>query len=254
MTIIPGTIPWKETVIPDSGIAREMRPENKSRKIRDFLNKQIARANQKINETPGNERSVFQELKKSSVDTIDMLDQLPSYERFGFGRNTAFVLDRGERLFEYFKRTDFHEILRADQLCDPIFFLRGARKGAFELHAGNERLQCGIEICLDHNVGYLRHTTLMERDLHFVTSAHVANIATNVMLKEDGYLVHASTKSNIPVRANNGPGDGNIAGVYSYNNNAMNLDRIDHRFAPEPDYGELRIYHVQLEGAAINAD
>jgi hypothetical protein len=110
------------------------------------------------------------------------------------GRNTAYVLLDGNVLLKYNKRGDFHEVL----VGDGTVFVPGIFDGRFEVTTAEQpprTIQFGLEICLDHAVGVLRRTVVPKGrvDVQLITSAAVAVEPKHVAVKNQGYLVHASS-------------------------------------------------------------
>ncbi len=72
------------------------------------------------------------------------------------------------------------------------------KDGIFPLKLGGTTFSCGIEICMDHNVGALRYSeSATDLQLHFIVSDHVTNKPEHVAVKEGGYVVHASTDVDV---------------------------------------------------------
>ncbi len=103
-------------------------------------------------------------------------------------RNTAYALLNGKVRFKYNKQGDFHEAIGDG----GTVFLPGAKTGIAVI-AG---IRFGFEICLDHNVSYLKPPVADPtdgRDLHIVTSAAVENNDNHMFVHPGGYFLHAST-------------------------------------------------------------
>jgi predicted amidohydrolase len=103
-------------------------------------------------------------------------------------RNTAYALLKGRVRFKYNKQGDFHEAIGDT----GTVFIPGAKTGIATI-AG---IRFGFEICLDHNIGYLKPPVADPkegRDIHIVTSAAVENNDNHMFMHPGGYFLHAST-------------------------------------------------------------
>ena len=103
-------------------------------------------------------------------------------------RNTAYALLKGRVRFKYNKQGDFHEAIGDT----GTVFIPGAQTGIATI-AG---IRFGFEICLDHNISYLKPPVADPkdgRDIHIVTSAAVENNDNHMFMHPGGYFLHAST-------------------------------------------------------------
>ncbi len=108
-------------------------------------------------------------------------------------KNTAFVFLNGKIRFKYNKKNDFHEALSD---AGETIFCPGAKSG----FATVEGIDIGLEICLDHAVQALANTPLPASGtpmFHILTSASVG--VTHAVVRENGYLIHASSDKNMAV-------------------------------------------------------
>ncbi len=105
-------------------------------------------------------------------------------------KNTAFVFLNGKIRFKYNKKNDFHEALSD---AGQTIFCPGYKSG----FATVEGIDIGLEICLDHAARALANTPLPPSGtpvFHIITSASVG--VTHAVVRENGYLIHASSDTD----------------------------------------------------------
>jgi hypothetical protein len=126
-------------------------------------------------------------LYRGVPNQADALDLLSKGKVNSIMKNTAFVLLNGKIRFKYSKTNDFHEAL-SDQ--GQLIFCPGTKSG----FATIEKIDIGIEICLDHAVATLQNTPSPSGQdplLHVVTSASVE--PKHPRARPKGYFIHASS-------------------------------------------------------------
>jgi hypothetical protein len=105
-------------------------------------------------------------------------------------KNTAYVLLNGTIRFKYNKANDFHEALSEN---GSLIFCPGTKSG----YTSIDGIDIGLEICLDHAVGQLTNNTSLPGSgaphLHIITSASVQPKGAHVSVRQNGYLIHASS-------------------------------------------------------------
>ena len=132
--------------------------------------------------------------KKTNQDKIQKIALRK--DGFEMAQNKAYAYLAGEKLLEYTKRGDFHEVTRRDDTGN-ITYVPGSRSGT--LRAFDK--QFGIEICLDHNLGYAKGSGGDNFDVHIITSACVEPVAGNEKTVgnvngKTGFVVHASSSAS----------------------------------------------------------
>jgi hypothetical protein len=158
-------------------------------------------------------------------------------EPAGFvGRNTAYVLLNGDVLFKYNKRGDFHEVLH-DNSADGTVFVPGLFDGRFLVKTAEQpprSIEFGLEICLDHAVGMLERTVAPKGrvDVHLITSASVAVEPKNVAVKDQGYLVHASSNASYS-KAQVCPGLTDVPTTVKLHSNTVTAYTLDLHSVPD---------------------
>jgi len=116
-------------------------------------------------------------------------------------RNIALVFFDRQLVFKYKKQREYKvdkqptdEFNKADKVeHTAIKFFPGYKEGVFHLNVGGASISCGIEICMDHNTGQLRYTEGEKVHLQFIVSDRVTNKPENAVVKDGGYIIHAST-------------------------------------------------------------
>jgi len=111
-------------------------------------------------------------------------------------QNKAFAYLNGQKLLEYTKRGDFHEVTRSDD-NGKVTYAGGSKSGTF--HAFGKLF--GIEVCLDHNMGYAKFSGGADYDVHVITSAAVKPVEANEKTVGSqpgkvGFVVHASSSKS----------------------------------------------------------
>jgi hypothetical protein len=101
--------------------------------------------------------------------------------------NMTYALLNGRVVFCYSKQGNFHE----EQGDVGLVFVPGGRSGVAEI----EGLNFGLEICLDHNMGILSRQLRQGKtlDVQIILSDFVYNNPGAVVVRDGGYVVHAST-------------------------------------------------------------
>jgi hypothetical protein len=111
----------------------------------------------------------------------------PSIGKFKPIRHTIFVYFDGQLLLEYDKRNDCGELWDFE-LSRGYKFMAGAKRGTFAV----DGLNCGLETCLDHELGQLKNDAVRNLDLQIVISNTVAIRPSNIVAKVQGYILHCN--------------------------------------------------------------
>jgi predicted amidohydrolase len=102
-------------------------------------------------------------------------------------RHTLFVFYDGQLLLEYDKRNDCGELWDFE-LSKGYRFMPGSRMGTFVV----EGLNCGLETCVDHELGQLKNDAVRNLDLQIVISNTVTIRPSNIVAKRQGYVLHCN--------------------------------------------------------------
>ena len=106
------------------------------------------------------------------------------------GQNKMYMLHRGKVVGTYRKKCDFHEVLPGD--VRHTIFIPGDTPGRSTVAV----IPFGMEICLDHGSGVLSDTPSLTGSLpsvHALASACVPIDPGNVVVRDKGYVLHASS-------------------------------------------------------------
>lgn len=239
--LIPGTVSWKKQMNRqkddfgafdvDKGFTR-LAKRNVPQKTRwekayERLDKDHAVQMQIYQNDVGRRTEATLAYKKKKEALF--FDEFLSPDTAWVNRNTAFVYHDGTRLLKYHKRGDFSEVLAADASGgQTVVFVPGDADGFFTIPGLG--LDCGIEVCLDHAMGYLTNTARGRTPhLHFISSAWVEHEPAKAVVKPNGYIVHASS-------------DSARTGVFNHQFNAVN-----HAHQESATTGTLRYYTVSID-------
>ena len=116
---------------------------------------------------------------------IDEVSQL------GIAQNVAYIC-KGLKILKYPKIGNSAEL--AGQAA-PAVFAPGSIAGLFSVG----KVRYGLEVCMDHWLGILRHGTdnLPQPHIHIVTSAQTPNRPFHFQVADNGLILHASTNPNV---------------------------------------------------------
>jgi hypothetical protein len=117
-------------------------------------------------------------------------------ENYDMAANKSYAFLNGKLLMEYTKRGDFHEVTAQDHTGQEAY-VPGKEAGG--LHAFGKTF--GVEICLDHNMGYSVRGGGKPQDVHVIMSASVTPVATHentvgTQPGKVGFVVHASSSED----------------------------------------------------------
>jgi len=170
--LFPGTIAYRKSIAGQSVRARVNVYEDMI-----FWQKQTARPEQETN--------------KDKILKIAMRG-----DDFEIAQNKAYAYLAGKKLLEYTKRGDFHEVTRSDD-NGRVTYVPGSQSGT--LRAFDKSF--GVEVCLDHNLGYATRSGGDNFDVHIITSAAVDPVPANEKTVGSvngkvGFVVHASSNKD----------------------------------------------------------
>lgn len=104
--------------------------------------------------------------------------------------NTAYVFYGGKQVFKYRKAKDAHELEDSERDGGHTVFAPGTGSSVFDL--GEKRI--GIEICADHQAGWLsHHRKQMDVDIHIILSASTTFKPGFACVREGGIVCHADS-------------------------------------------------------------
>lgn len=209
MLLIPGTVVWKKPLDRandqyDEGSVRGVKAGQR-RQEESYTKTRLEKATEAVDIGRAMELKIAKKNATISV-TGDRINKefdgkseaLKTLGAVAVVRNTAYGYHDGKRVLKYHKRGDYTEVLSLDKDGGehPVF-IPGAANGYFEVTVGSVPVPCGIEICGDHNTGYLSNSDLSKKPLlHFITSAAVQNAEKHYNVIDGGYVIHASANAD----------------------------------------------------------
>ncbi|WP_225413742.1 FYVE zinc finger domain-containing protein [Stigmatella hybrida] len=119
----------------------------------------------------------------SRVHQVQTFENTPSAKQ-RLVRNTAYVFQGGYCKFKYNKQGDFHEVLGGS---NHFAYVPGVANGVFKL----DNITFGVEVCLDHAIGFLTRNYPGTVDIHVVMSATVPINLANIKAGNGGHIIHA---------------------------------------------------------------
>lgn len=137
--------------------------------------------------------AVLDDLKRERKDKFTQMavNLSTAPERCFVARNTAYAFHNGREVARYHKRGNFHEVVPDESDGGYVIFEPGGgpegNGDTFDL----DGVTFGIEICLDHNMGYLSQTSSARPDIQILMSARVTFVPEHLFVPEHCYLVHA---------------------------------------------------------------
>lgn len=184
LLLLPGTVLWKKPLVSEKP-----------------FNLDDARVTGAMRQVLTKKRDKLAQLKATDGQSIQYV------------RNVALIYYDGERIFKYKKRAEYKAGRRSGELSSgdkerkiepakrkhvAIKFLPGHKEGVFGVKLGNTVITCGIEICADHAGANLVQTSGAQNiHLQFILSDHVSNLSPGIAVKEGGYIIHASTDTDV---------------------------------------------------------
>lgn len=117
------------------------------------------------------------------VHQVQTFENTPSAKQ-RLVRSTAYVFQGGYCKFKYNKQGDFHEVLGGS---NHFAYVPGVANGVFKL----DNITFGVEVCLDHAIGFLARNYPGTVDIHVVMSATVPINLANIKAGNGGHIIHA---------------------------------------------------------------
>lgn len=124
----------------------------------------------------------------SSADQNQVIKQ-PSILKHSFLiKNRAYIFLDGKKIFSFGKKTNIGDF---NKDTERGIFVPGKKASITQ----TDGLKIGFEICYDHDQGILKGLmgTAANLDLQIICSADVPNTTNNFVVKEGGYVLHASS-------------------------------------------------------------
>lgn len=113
-------------------------------------------------------------------------------DRVSFAKNTAYAFHSGCEVARYQKMSNHFEVFDAESDEQYLMFEPGGADTTRQQFRAIT-LTFGMEICLDHQHGFLAHSSLPPPHVQILVSAETDVVQSNVRVRPGGYLVHASS-------------------------------------------------------------
>jgi hypothetical protein len=120
-------------------------------------------------------------------NTPGLFEAISSDQAKNMTRNTSYVYLNGTRYLKYHKQAGCQEVLTTGGVN---VFVPGNKVGFVKI----DGIKLGLEICFDHTTQRLQKTLSEKPDLHVIVSAFVEPKVSQVHVKDNGYVVSASSK------------------------------------------------------------
>lgn len=230
LVLVPGTIAWKkplnrtEAQKYKKGTAIE---KNESR-MQKFMKRIDAAANTEIELAPnaasrmiaerirlaegdhesiarfssaGYRQTITQQLvdaakdKQKATKTKMITNVMANADRCYVARNTAYGFHEGKEVARYHKRGDYFEVLHTESDDGYVIYEPGGGPEGAGDRFHVENVWFGVEVCLDHQMGFLSQTGGVRPDVHIIMSADIEFIKEHAFVPKGGYVVHASSNA-----------------------------------------------------------
>lgn len=115
-------------------------------------------------------------------------------DRCFIARNTAYGFYNGREIARYHKRGDHTEVFPSESDGGYVIYEPGGGPEGPGDKFNVEGVRFGVEVCLDHQLGYLSQGGGWYPDMQIIMSAAAQYVEANSFVKEGGYVVHASSE------------------------------------------------------------
>ena len=226
LVLVPGTIAWKKPVLrsgPKAYKKGTMIPKERGRyekfleritSARDAeldlvshavdrdVNERVARAGTDlgaIRRIRTDYRQIAtQNLAGTVTDTYDRRLRMgaklkENADRCSIARNTAYGFYNGREVARYHKRSDYMEVFPSESDGGFVIYEPGGGPEGPGSHFEVESVRFGVEVCLDHQIGFLSQSGGWYPDIQIIMSADTPLVHEHSFTVEGGYVVHASS-------------------------------------------------------------
>ncbi len=264
MIMVPGSIAWKKPMLRSDRssrfdkFARRMEIDTRAQmhQAPDFVHRSINKmpaGPQKLKEFEEREEAVshrqrvVQALTKRALTQVQKnIEEDP--DRCQLARNTAYAFHGGREIGRYHKRANFHEVFKDESDEGFVVFMPGGDGGNHNDRFQVGDLRFGMEICADHDIGYLGASPGPAPHIQVLLSAKVQFEPTHLAVQPAGYLVHACSDHALSSVYGNGIGESlAVRQVDGETLNSHFLGRLHyHRLAIETHPGSTEDLSVDL--------
>lgn len=239
MILMPGSIAWKKPLIRGDTSSRiekfearmHLNAEAQMHQAPDYVFRTINSETDLTRRLKQfDEREDILEHRKRQIQlATDMSLQrmrknaLASPERCYLARNTAYAFHDGKEVGRYHKRADFHEVFPDESDEKFVLFMPGGGGNNHRDRFTVGPIRFGLEICADHEVGYLSSAKGPQPHVHVVLSAKVRFNPTHAAAAQNGYVVHACSDDGLSAVYHSGQA---IKEVQAESHNSAFLGRL----------------------------
>jgi hypothetical protein len=114
-------------------------------------------------------------------------------DRCYIARNTAYGFYNGREVARYHKRSEYAEVFDSESDGGYVIYEPGGGPEGAGDRFDVEGVKFGVEVCLDHQLGYLSQGGGWYPDVQIIMSADVQYVEAHSFVKEGGFVVHASS-------------------------------------------------------------
>jgi hypothetical protein len=219
LLLVPGTIAWKKPVVRSKEkMYKKSRLEKYKERVEAAEKADIAAAErdferknrQRILDSAGDHERIAYlqssgyrqimlegpvgDAMRAKQRSATMLENYQTAkEKCFIARNTAYGFYAGREVARYHKRGEYMEVFKDESDGGYVIYEPGGGpEGAgdrFEV----ENVKFGIEVCLDHQLGFLAASAGAIPDVHIIMSADTPLVSEHKMVADGGYVVHASS-------------------------------------------------------------
>ena len=232
LILVPGSIAWKKPAVRPQSELRKLDKRTGKRTGPEKTRTRLSKFNAQVDWSVSNEialiehkvqrhveemvkadplrRSVYEsdnyrmkyytelidKAKKRRKDEMTTMSTnlMTAQERCFIARNTAYAFYEGSEVARYHKRGNFYEVRDDESDGGYVMFEPGGGPDGNGDQFEVEGVKFGIEICLDHNIGFLSQTSQSRPDVHIIMSAAVKVVEQHVHVEKDCFMVHASSE------------------------------------------------------------
>jgi len=220
LILVPGTIAWRKRLLRTddewyrrdrktrqrtSVLKTESREERFYRRVNENLSKQHLMVDQYVEkhhglDNPWVDLRRHQRVTEIEDERIRTVNQMwvgaRTPENCFIARNTLYAFHGGNEIARYQKRINYEEVFDYESQNERVIFEPGGGPDGHGDRFELDDVTFGIEICADHQGGYLRHSGVVP-DVHILVSASVFVVPRYVTVREGSFLVHASSDPDV---------------------------------------------------------
>lgn len=225
LVLVPGTIAWKKPVVRTGAQVYKrgtMTPKQKGRdekffeRIRSSYEAELKLVPHKLDQfikgkiqqdessrerfESGEYRKIMGEsFAQEVVGTYDdrRLKMVANLEKAkelcSIARNTAYGFYKGKEVARYHKRGDYFEVLHSESDGGFVIYEPGGGPEGPGDRFQVENVRFGIEVCLDHQIGFLSQGKGEFPHIQIIMSAETPLVNEHTYVVDGGYIVHASS-------------------------------------------------------------